>query len=98
MKKRRITIRMTPKEVEWLRTLAKREGIICALESAHAIAAVIRHAPSLPRKTVIVVNLSGRGDKDMGTLAARMGDGGAATGGASRTRLSAAGRGGGTPR
>ncbi len=81
-----------------LRLLAEKEGIICALESAHAIAAVIRHAPSLPRKTVIVVNLSGRGDKDMGTLAARMGDGGAATGGASRTRLSAAGRGGGTPR
>ncbi len=81
-----------------LRLLAEKEGIICALESAHAIAAVIRHAPSLPRKTVIVVNLSGRGDKDMGTLAARMGDGGAATGGASRTPLGAAGRGGGTPR
>src|SRR6185369_4031765 len=58
-----------------LKLLAEKEGIICALESAHAIAAVIRHAPSLPRRTVIVVNLSGRGDKDMGTLAARMGHG-----------------------
>ncbi len=55
-----------------LRTLARHEGIIAALESAHAIAAAIRLAPTLPRRTVIVVNLSGRGDKDMGTLAARM--------------------------
>ena len=55
-----------------LRTLAEREGIIAALESAHAVAAAIRLAPTLPRRTVIVVNLSGRGDKDMGTLAAHM--------------------------
>ena len=55
-----------------LRTLAEQEGIICALESAHAVAAVIRLAPTLSRRAVIVVNLSGRGDKDMGTVAAHM--------------------------
>ena len=52
-----------------LRTLAEHEGIIPALESAHAIASAIRLAPSLPRRQVIVVNLSGRGDKDMETVA-----------------------------
>jgi tryptophan synthase beta chain len=55
-----------------LRTLAEQEGIIAALESAHAIAAAIRLAPTLPRRAVILVNLSGRGDKDMGTVAAHM--------------------------
>ncbi len=55
-----------------LRTLAEQEGIIAALESSHAIAATIRLAPTLPRRAVIVVNLSGRGDKDMGTVAAHM--------------------------
>ncbi|MEW6574062.1 MAG: tryptophan synthase subunit beta [Bacillota bacterium] len=49
--------------------LAKTEGILPALESAHAIAEVIRLAPSLPRRAVIVVNLSGRGDKDVETVA-----------------------------
>jgi tryptophan synthase beta chain len=58
--------------LEALGTLARHEGIIAALESAHAIAATIRLAPTLPRRTVIVVNLSGRGDKDMGTVAARL--------------------------
>lgn len=49
--------------------LAKLEGIIPALESAHAIAYVIRTAPSLPKKYTILVGLSGRGDKDVETLA-----------------------------
>jgi tryptophan synthase beta chain len=44
--------------------LARCEGIIPALESAHAIAQVMKLAPTLPRDRVIVVNLSGRGDKD----------------------------------
>jgi tryptophan synthase beta chain len=51
--------------VQWL---ARLEGIIPALESAHAIAAVMRLAPRLPKQRVIIANLSGRGDKDMGTL------------------------------
>jgi tryptophan synthase beta chain len=46
-------------------TLAETEGIIPALESAHAIAHVIKLAPSMSEKDSIVVNLSGRGDKDV---------------------------------
>jgi tryptophan synthase beta subunit len=45
--------------------LAATEGILPALESAHAIAEVARHAPNLSPKKVILVNLSGRGDKDV---------------------------------
>jgi tryptophan synthase beta chain len=45
--------------------LARLEGIIPALESAHAVAEVIRRAPGLPREQLIIVNLSGRGDKDV---------------------------------
>jgi tryptophan synthase beta chain len=56
-----------------LRLLAEREGIIPALESAHAVAAAVRLAPTLPARTAIVVNLSGRGDKDMETVAAHLG-------------------------
>ena len=46
-------------------TLAKNEGIIPALESAHAIAHVIKIAPSLSQETLLIANLSGRGDKDV---------------------------------
>ena len=73
-----------------LRTLAEREGIIAALESAHAVAAAIRLAPTLPRRTVIVVNLSGRGDKDMGTLAAHMANEESAAAGVARKAAGAA--------
>ncbi len=45
--------------------LSETEGILPALESAHALAEVIRHAPRLSRRTTILVNLSGRGDKDV---------------------------------
>ena len=48
--------------------LAEVEGIIPALESAHAIAAVMRLAPRLGRQRTIIINLSGRGDKDMMTV------------------------------
>jgi tryptophan synthase beta chain len=51
-----------------LETLAKTEGIICALESAHAMHYAITRAASMQRNTIIVVNLSGRGDKDMETI------------------------------
>ncbi|HBZ69299.1 MAG TPA: tryptophan synthase subunit beta, partial [Deltaproteobacteria bacterium] len=44
--------------------LARMEGILPALESAHAVAHVRRLAPTLPREAVVLVNLSGRGDKD----------------------------------
>ena len=52
--------------------LARLEGIIPALESAHAIAAVIERAPKMSREQVVIVNLSGRGDKDVAQVAARM--------------------------
>jgi tryptophan synthase beta chain len=48
--------------------LAKLEGIVPALESAHAIAYVIKQAPTLPKDYVLLVGLSGRGDKDLETL------------------------------
>jgi tryptophan synthase beta chain len=51
-----------------LATLAKTEGIICALESAHAIHYTLKRAPGMAKDAIIVVNLSGRGDKDMETI------------------------------
>jgi tryptophan synthase beta chain len=49
------------------------EGIIPALESSHAIAYATKLAPTLPKDKVLLVNLSGRGDKDMHTVAERSG-------------------------
>ena len=49
--------------------LARTEGILPALESAHAVAEVLKLAPTLTSHDILVVNLSGRGDKDMGILA-----------------------------
>ena len=51
-----------------LQTLSQREGIIPALETAHALAEVIKRAPSLKPDQIIIVNLSGRGDKDLDTV------------------------------
>lgn len=51
-----------------LRLLAEKEGIICALESAHAVRYAVDRAATMPEEASIVVNLSGRGDKDMGTI------------------------------
>jgi tryptophan synthase beta chain len=48
--------------------LARTEGIIPALESAHAFAELAKRAPNMKKGEVVIVNLSGRGDKDMGTL------------------------------
>jgi tryptophan synthase beta chain len=50
-------------------TLSRTEGIVPALESAHAVAEAIRLAPTMAKTAVLMVNLSGRGDKDMGILA-----------------------------
>ncbi|MBI5122549.1 tryptophan synthase subunit beta [Candidatus Roizmanbacteria bacterium] len=56
----------TDKEVlSAVQTLAKTEGIIPALESAHAVAYALKLAPTLSKEKIIVVNLSGRGDKDL---------------------------------
>ncbi|KAF0119349.1 MAG: tryptophan synthase beta chain [Rhodospirillaceae bacterium] len=59
------------------RLLTRLEGIIPALESAHAIAHILKLAPTLPKDHIIVVNLSGRGDKDVNTVAMALnGEGG----------------------
>jgi tryptophan synthase beta chain len=54
--------------------LAKLEGIIPALETAHGLAVVEKVAPTMGRDQIIVINLSGRGDKDIPTIAKRMGE------------------------
>ncbi|HWW64733.1 MAG TPA: tryptophan synthase subunit beta [Sphingomonadaceae bacterium] len=54
-------------------TLCKLEGIIPALESAHALAAAERIVPTLPKDQIVVVNVSGRGDKDIFTVADALG-------------------------
>jgi tryptophan synthase beta chain len=52
--------------------LARLEGIIPALESAHAIAEVMKRAPKLGKNKLIIVNLSGRGDKDVAQVAVKV--------------------------
>lgn len=59
--------------LEAFQLLCRTEGIIPALESAHAIALAVRLARQRPRDQIIVVNLSGRGDKDMHTVASALG-------------------------
>jgi tryptophan synthase beta chain len=58
--------------------LSRTEGIVPALESAHAVAEAMRLAPTVGRDEIIMVNLSGRGDKDMGILSRELHLGGAA--------------------
>jgi tryptophan synthase beta chain len=55
--------------IDAARTLARMEGIIPALESAHALAELIVRGPKMERDSVVILNLSGRGDKDMEILA-----------------------------
>ena len=55
--------------------LAKMEGIIPALESAHAVAGAIQRAPTMSKDALIIVNLSGRGDKDVMQAAQKLGIG-----------------------
>ena len=50
-------------------TLCRYEGIMPALESSHALAYAAKYAPTLPKDKLLLVNLSGRGDKDMATVA-----------------------------
>jgi tryptophan synthase beta chain len=54
--------------------LCHAEGIIPALESSHAVAEVIKRAPTMKKDQVILVNLSGRGDKDLNTVIKELGD------------------------
>ena len=55
--------------LEAFRLLSETDGIIPALESAHAVAYLKELAPSLPKGSIVVINLSGRGDKDVATVA-----------------------------
>jgi tryptophan synthase beta chain len=59
--------------LEGLKLLSESEGIIPALESAHAVAYAAKLAPRLPKEQLMVINLSGRGDKDMQTVARAFG-------------------------
>ncbi|MBU3134829.1 tryptophan synthase subunit beta [Clostridium gasigenes] len=62
-------VSITDKEaIEGFHFITKEEGIIPALESAHAIAYAMKLAPILDKDKIIIVNLSGRGDKDMDTI------------------------------
>ncbi|MCX6379600.1 MAG: tryptophan synthase subunit beta [Armatimonadetes bacterium] len=54
--------------LEGLQKLAHREGIICALETAHAVAYLEKMRPQLTPETILIINCSGRGDKDMNTV------------------------------
>ena len=59
--------------LEAFHNLCRLEGIIPALESSHALAYAAKLAPTLPKDKILLVNLSGRGDKDMHTVAQRAG-------------------------
>ncbi len=54
--------------IEAARTLARKDGIIPALESAHALGELLRRAPGMKKDQIVILNLSGRGDKDMDFL------------------------------
>jgi tryptophan synthase beta chain len=56
-----------------LQTLSRLEGIIPALESAHAVAEAIKRAPTMSPEQIMIINISGRGDKDMHTVAQVLG-------------------------
>jgi len=67
-------VRATDAEaIQAMRTFAREEGVIFALESAHAGAAVLKLAPTLPKEKAVVVNMSGRGDKDLFIVAHELG-------------------------
>ena len=61
------------KALEAFMKLARLEGIIPALESAHAVAECIVRAPKMDKHKLIIVNLSGRGDKDVAQVAPKVG-------------------------
>jgi len=60
--------------LEAFQTLCHIEGIIPALESSHAVAEVVKRAPKMRKDQVILVNLSGRGDKDLNTVIKELGE------------------------
>lgn len=67
------TLATDDEALEAFQMLSQLEGIIPALESAHAVAEVVKRAPGMPKDAVILVNLSGRGDKDLDTVIKELG-------------------------
>jgi tryptophan synthase beta chain len=67
------TLATDEEALDAFQTLCQLEGIIPALESAHAVAEVIKRAPTMPKDSIILVNLSGRGDKDLDTVMREVG-------------------------
>lgn len=63
-----------PEVVAALKRLMREEGIIAALESSHALAGAFREIPEMPLDSVVIINLSGRGDKDIFTIAEALDD------------------------
>jgi tryptophan synthase beta chain len=59
--------------MEAFHLLARTEGILAALESSHAVAQGMKLAREMPKEALVLVNLSGRGDKDIYTIAQREG-------------------------
>lgn len=55
------------------KTLCRCEGIMPAIESSHALAQAIKEVPNIPKEKIVIVNLSGRGDKDVHTIAKHLG-------------------------
>jgi tryptophan synthase beta chain len=62
------TLATDEEALEAFKILCELEGIIPALESSHAVAEVMKRAPTMPKDSIILVNLSGRGDKDLDTV------------------------------
>jgi tryptophan synthase beta chain len=66
------TVATDDEALEAFQMLSRLEGIIPALESAHAVAEAIKRAPEMPEDSIILINLSGRGDKDLDTVVAEL--------------------------
>jgi tryptophan synthase beta chain len=67
------TIATDDEALEAFQMLSQLEGIIPALESAHAVAEAIKRAPHMPSDSILLINLSGRGDKDLDTVIQELG-------------------------
>lgn len=67
------TVATDDEALDAFQKLSQLEGIIPALESSHAVAEAIKRAPTMPKDSVILINLSGRGDKDLDTVIKELG-------------------------
>jgi len=62
------TFALDHEALEAFHLLSQQEGILPALESSHAVAEVVKRAPKMKPDQIIIINLSGRGDKDLDTV------------------------------